>query len=136
MMSYQEKIKLLKSRFEMDFKKIGYLAGINKKRIFEIESLLSKPTKDEMMRIDRLIKILKMMSKPKSTMDLINEQNSLIKDLGYTISKKIETIDSELKNSVIELIGYLSIESMYFGLLIANNNMDEVILKKLRNKRK
>lgn len=135
-MSYQEKIKLLKSRFEMDFKKIGYLAGINKKRIFEIESLLSKPTKDEMMRIDRLIKILKMMSKPKSTMDLINEQNSLIKDLGYTISKKIETIDSELKNSVIELIGYLSIESMYFGLLIANNNMDEVILKKLRNKRK
>lgn len=131
-----DKIKFIKVKFEMDIKKLAYLCGIPRKRLYEIENDMIEPNANDKLKIDRMMKVLKMMRKPKHSITLINDQGLMIKDLTSIILSKNKTLCIETKTDIERYLSDVIIESMYLGLMLANNNMDEVVLKKVRNRRK
>lgn len=125
-MSYLEKIRYLKNKYSINSRKLSILLDISKERLMQIESGFIDLSYREKTIIDRALKIRKSVSKPIESEELIKEQLDVISNLG----NKITTTENEY--SVKDLI----IESMYYGMMLANNNKDDFILKKVRNRRR
>lgn len=125
-MTYPEKIQMLRVKFDIDSRKLSILLGVNRVRLNQIETGEKKMSKNEMLKIDRAIKIRKTVEKPKETEELIEEQKQVVSSLGSKLLNKVT--QKEIED--------LTIEAMYYGMLLANNLQDEDILIRVRNRRK
>lgn len=125
-MTYPEKIQMLRVKFDIDSRKLSILLGVNRVRLNQIETGENKMSKTEMLKIDRAIKVIKTVEKPKETEELIEEQKLVVTSLGSKLLNKVT--QKEIED--------LTIEAMYYGMLLANNLQDEEILTRVRNRRK
>lgn len=125
-MTYPEKIQMLRVKFDIDSRKLSILLGVNRVRLNQIETGEKKMSKTEMLKIDRAIKVRKTVEKPKETEELIEEQKLVVTSLGSKLLNKVT--QKEIED--------LTIEAMYYGMLLANNLQDEEILVRVRNRRK
>lgn len=125
-MTYPEKIQMLRVKFDIDSRKLSILLGVNRVRLNQIETGEKKMSKTEMLKIDRAIKVRKTVEKPKETEELIEEQKQVVSSLGSKLLNKVT--QKEIED--------LTIEAMYYGMLLANNLQDEDILIRVRNRRK
>jgi DNA-binding transcriptional regulator YdaS (Cro superfamily) len=125
-MTYPEKIQMLRVKFDIDSRKLSILLGVNRVRLNQIETGEKKMSKTEMLKIDRAIKVRKTVEKPKETEELIEEQKLVVTSLGSKLLNKVT--QKEIED--------LTIEAMYYGMLLANNLQDEEILIRVRNRRK
>ena len=125
-MTYPEKIQMLRVKFDIDSRKLSILLGVNRVRLNQIETGEKNMSKTEMLKIDRAIKVRKTVEKPKETEELIEEQKLVVTSLGSKLLNKVT--QKEIED--------LTIEAMYYGMLLANNLQDEEILIRVRNRRK
>lgn len=125
-MEYIEKIKFLSDRFELTHVQLSAMLGMSRNRCRDIINGKKDINDKDKMRIDRAMKVQKMLSKHNATEEEITIQFALVDNL----KDKIQTKDNEK-----DLIGVIT-EAMYLGLMLANNNLDEIALKRVRAWRK
>lgn len=135
-MTAPEKIRKIKVKFEIDSKRLAYLSGIKHKRFVDLENEIAKPLEKELFKIDRIYKVLKMLYKPKCINQAFQAQDTMIKGLRYKMMSRVETLPIESKTEIERYCSDIIIESMYLGLMFANNNEDETVLKKVKERRK
>ena len=94
----------------------------------------SKPSEYESIKLKRLKKIKSFITKPISIEEIIVEQTK-------SIESGIEKIVRRTKGShcvmedIEEVLIDLKVNSMYLGLLYANNNLDDKVLSEVRKRR-
>lgn len=134
-MNQRENIIKLKKQFLIDNRQLSLILGIS---ILRIEAMLkgAVPSRYEFIKIGRGLKIKKMIAKPMSINEIINEQQNTI--LG-TKKRIIDIAHLGLGTircqEISEYIDDMIDEAMYLGMLYANNNDDEEVLDKVRKRR-
>ena len=134
-MNQRENIIKLKKQFLIDNRQLSLILGIS---ILRIEALLKGaiPSRYEFVKIERGLKIKKMITKPMSIVEIIQEQHTTIEGT----KKRILDIAhiglgamrcQEMSDYIDDMID----EAMYLGMLYANNNDDEEVLKQVRKRR-
>lgn len=101
-----------------------------------ILSGLSEPTKAETLKLDRAIKVRKMIAKHCAIEKEITLQEDMIKSFKGKIMDKLQRIDASSLEQVEALLEHIKVESMYIGLMYANLNEDEFVLNQVRSRRK
>lgn len=135
-MNYSEKIKSIKIKYDLDNRQLANLLGLSTLRIEELESQKRNPTKYEKIKLERFYKIRKMIEKPMSLDELMQEQKDTIKSICSSIMDKVgEKLFDEKVEQIREYLEDLSVESMYLGLMYANNNDDDTVLTIVRKRR-
>lgn len=135
-MNYCEKIKNIKSKYDLDNRQLASLLGLSTLRVEELVSQKRNPTKHEKIKLDRFYKIKRMIEKPMSLEELMQEQRDTIESIRSSIMEKVgEKLFDEKVEQIREYIEDALVESMYLGLMYANNNEDEIVLKMVRKRR-
>lgn len=135
-MNYSEKIKSIKIKYDLDNRQLANLLGLSTLRIEELESQKRNPTKYEKIKLERFYKIRKMIEKPMSLDELMQEQKDTITSIRSSIMDKVgEKLFDEKVEQIREYLEDLSVESMYLGLMYANNNDDDTVLTIVRKRR-
>lgn len=135
-MNYSEKIKSIKIKYDLDNRQLANLLGLSTLRIEELESQKRNPTKYEKIKLERFYKIRKMIEKPMSLDELMQEQKDMITSIRSSIMDKVrEKLFDEKVEQIREYLEDLSVESMYLGLMYANNNDDDTVLTIVRKRR-
>lgn len=135
-MNYSEKIKSIKIKYDLDNRQLANLLGLSTLRIEELESQKRNPTKYEKIKLERFYKIRKMIEKPMSLDELMQEQKDTITSIRSSIMDKVgEKLFDEKVEQIREYLEDLSVESMYLGLMYANNNDDDTVLSIVRKRR-
>lgn len=135
-MNYSEKIKSIKIKYDLDNRQLANLLGLSTLRIEELESQKRNPTKYEKIKLERFYKIRKMIEKPMSLDELMQEQKDTITSIRSSIMEKVgEKLFDEKVEQIREYLEDLSVESMYLGLMYANNNDDDTVLTIVRKRR-
>ena len=135
-MRYFEKLKAIKSKYDLDNRQIANILGLSTLRVEELESQKRNPTKYEKIKLERFFKIKKMIEKPMSLDELMLEQKCTIDSIRKSILEKVgEKLFDEKVEQIREYLEDLSVESLYLGLMYANNNEDEIVLKIVRQRR-
>lgn len=135
-MNYSEKIKSIKIKYDLDNRQLANLLGLSTLRIEELESQKRNPTKYEKIKLERFYKIRKMIEKPMSLDELMQEQKDTIASIRSSIMDKVgEKLFDEKVEQIREYLEDLSVESMYLGLMYANNNDDDTVLTIVRKRR-
>ena len=131
-----EKIKFIKFRFDLNNRQVANILGLSTLRIEEIISQKRNPSKYEQIKIDRFFKLKRMIEKPMSLDSLMQEQRDTIKSIRDSIMEKVgEKLFDEKVEQIREYLEDVLVESMYLGLMYANNNEDEIVLKMVRKRR-
>lgn len=135
-MNYSEKIKSIKIKYDLDNRQLANLLGLSTLRIEELESQKRNPTKYEKIKLERFYKIRKMIEKPMSLDELMQEQKDTITSIRSSIMDKVgEKLFDEKVEQIREYLEDLFVESMYLGLMYANNNDDDTVLTIVRKRR-
>lgn len=122
-MTYVEKIYYLIERFELTPLQLSAMLGISRAKIKKIISNEKEVSKKEEIRIDRAIKVQQMINKHVALDKEVKDQEFILENL------KNKKIDFEVIEGIIA-------EAMYLGLMLANKNEDEYVLRKVRAWRK
>lgn len=122
-MTYVEKIYYLIERFELTPLQLSAMLGISRAKIKKIISNEKEVSKKEQIRIDRAIKVQQMINKHVALDKEVKDQEFILENL------KNKKIDFEVIEGIIA-------EAMYLGLMLANKNEDEYVLRKVRAWRK
>lgn len=122
-MTYVEKIYYLIERFELTPLQLSAMLGISRAKIKKIINNEKEVSKKEEIRIDRAIKVQQMINKHVALDKEVKDQEFILENL------KNKKIDFEVIEGIIA-------EAMYLGLMLANKNEDEYVLRKVRAWRK
>jgi len=136
MKSGRESIIKLKNQFMITNQQLSLILGVS---MLRIEAILkgADVTRYEHVKLGRALKIKKMIEKPMSINEIINEQHNTIngtKDRIMDIAH--HHIQTKRCEEITNYIDDMIVEAMYLGMLHANNNDDEIVLKKVREIRR
>ena len=101
-----------------------------------IQALMNgaKPTEYEQIKLKRLKKIKPLITKPISIEEIVSEQTKSIESNINKIALKVKHSHCVMED-IDEVLEDLKVNSMYLGLLLANNNDDEKVLTEVRKRR-
>lgn len=122
-MEYIEKIKFLSERFELTNMQLASMLGISRAKVKKYLDKTKEITERDAIKIDRAIKVQKYLSRHVAIDEEIKNQEFLISNL---LKKEIN----------LNLLEGIVAESMYLGLMLANKNEDEYVLRRVRAWRK
>ena len=122
-MNYIEKLIFLIQRFELTPIQLSSMLGISRNRIKKILNGDILTSRRDELKIDRTIKVQQMLSKHTAIDKEVKDQEFILENL------KNRKIDYEVIEGIIA-------EAMYLGLMLANKNEDEYVLRKVRAWRK
>ena len=135
-MKHSDKLKAIKQKYDLGNRQLANLLGLSTLRIEELVTEVRCPTKYETIKLERFYKIRKMIEKPMSLDSLMKEQKDTIESIKGSIIEKVgEKLFDEKVDQIREYIEDILAESMYLGMMYANNNDDESVLKIVRGRR-
>jgi transcriptional regulator with XRE-family HTH domain len=135
-MKFSEKVKTIKLKYDLENRQLANILGLSNLRVEELLSEKRNPTKYEKIKVERLLKLKIMIEKPMSLDELMQEQKETIESIKKSIMDKVgEKLFDDKVDQIREYIEDILVESMYLGLMYANNNEDETVLKIVRRRR-
>ena len=135
-MTAQEILLKLKKQFLVNDRQLSLMLGIS---MLRIDAMIkgSKPTRYELVKLGRALKIKRMIERPMSIKEIVDEQKSSItKTKERIISISAQQLHARRCYEISEYIDHIVVDAMYLGLLYANDNEDEVVLEKVKEIRK
>lgn len=135
-MDYLEKITYIQERFEISKKRICYILDIPRGRMDKLLSGEIELSDIDKLKIDRAMKVQRMMAKHRSIEREFQLMHKIIGSLKDKLIQCLEPLEADNKADAMKLIEDIYIESQYLGLMYANNNEDETVLKQVKGRRK
>lgn len=122
-------------QYKLNIEQLAMLLNIPKVRVVDILNGY-KASPYEIVKIGRLTKMKYFINKPLSIKEILDEQKQAVesakKKILYKVSKNISSMTYE---EIEQYLDDLKTDSMYLGLLYANNNEDEKVLEEVRKRR-
>ena len=122
-------------QYKLNIEQLAMLLNIPKVRVVDILNGY-KASPYEIVKIGRLTKMKHFINKPLSIKEILDEQKQAVesakKKILYKVSKNISSMTYE---EIEQYLDDLKTDSMYLGLLYANNNEDEKVLEEVRKRR-